>query len=143
MADWNLRIGDAEREAASTALGEHFAAGRLTQEEYAERNDAVWTACTRGDLETLFTDLPRADRASQRPGTQSRRRVPAFPLVPVLVGLVVLTAVTHVPFILLGLLAWLLLRRRGWWRRSDDWAGPWGGHRADHWNDHWGGATRR
>ena len=35
-----LRIGDAEREAAVTALGEHYAAGRLTKEEYDERADA-------------------------------------------------------------------------------------------------------
>ena len=32
-----LRIGDDEREAAVTALGEHYAAGRLTKDEYDER----------------------------------------------------------------------------------------------------------
>ena len=35
-----LRIGDDDREAAVTALGEHYAAGRLTKEEYDERADA-------------------------------------------------------------------------------------------------------
>ena len=35
-----LRIGDAEREATISALGEHYAAGRLTKEEYDERSDA-------------------------------------------------------------------------------------------------------
>jgi hypothetical protein len=39
-----MRIGDAEREAAVTALGEHFAAGRLTKEEYDERSGRAWTA---------------------------------------------------------------------------------------------------
>jgi dihydropyrimidinase len=29
-----LRIGDAERDSAATALGEHYAAGRLTKEEF-------------------------------------------------------------------------------------------------------------
>ena len=32
----SLRIGDAEREAAAQALGEHYAVGRLTRDEYDE-----------------------------------------------------------------------------------------------------------
>lgn len=53
-----LRIGDAEREAASSALAEHFAAGRLTRDEYDERSSQVWAAKTRSDLSPLFVDLP-------------------------------------------------------------------------------------
>lgn len=58
----NMRIGDQEREQAAAVLAEHFASGRLSHSEYAERFDAVWTARTSGDLKTLFHDLPGASR---------------------------------------------------------------------------------
>jgi DUF1707 SHOCT-like domain len=54
----SLRIGDAERLAAVTALGDHFAAGRLDQDEIDERTAAAFAARTFADLEPLFTDLP-------------------------------------------------------------------------------------
>ncbi|MGH3359241.1 MAG: DUF1707 SHOCT-like domain-containing protein [Nocardioidaceae bacterium] len=54
----DLRIGDAERNAAVTALGEHFAAGRLDKEEFDERTATAWAARTSGDLAPLFVDLP-------------------------------------------------------------------------------------
>ena len=53
------RIGDAEREAAVTSLGEHYAAGRLTKEEFDERSDQAWAARTAAGLWPLFADLPR------------------------------------------------------------------------------------
>jgi hypothetical protein len=53
-----LRIGDAERVAAATALGDHFAAGRLDQAELDQRLGTAYAARTFGDLEPLFTDLP-------------------------------------------------------------------------------------
>ena len=53
-----LRIGDAEREAAASALGDHFASGRLTRDEYDERSSQVWSAKTNSDLWPLFLDLP-------------------------------------------------------------------------------------
>ena len=53
-----LRIGDRDRESAVAALGEHFAQGRLTKDEYDERSDAAWTARTAADLRPLFADLP-------------------------------------------------------------------------------------
>ncbi|WP_163508766.1 DUF1707 SHOCT-like domain-containing protein [Fodinicola acaciae] len=53
-----LRIGDAEREAAIAALGEHLSAGRLTLDEYGTRSAEATSATTRGDLLALFKDLP-------------------------------------------------------------------------------------
>src|SRR5581483_2977655 len=53
-----MRVSDAEREAAAAELREHFASGRLNQDELDERLAAVFAAKTRGDLNTLFTDLP-------------------------------------------------------------------------------------
>lgn len=54
----DLRVGDAEREAAITALGEHLSAGRLTLDEYGTRSAEATGATTRGELLTLFKDLP-------------------------------------------------------------------------------------
>jgi hypothetical protein len=53
-----MRVSDAEREAAAAELQEHFASGRLNQEELDERLAAAFAAKTRGDLNALFTDLP-------------------------------------------------------------------------------------
>jgi len=53
-----LRISDADREAAVDLLGEQYAVGRLTREEFDERSDAVWSAKTQGDLAPIFVDLP-------------------------------------------------------------------------------------
>ena len=54
-----IRIGDAERNEAVRLLGEHFEAGRLSQDEHAERVDKALQATSRKDLDALFTDLPR------------------------------------------------------------------------------------
>jgi hypothetical protein len=53
-----MRVSDAEREAAADELQEHFASGRLTQDELDERLAAAFAAKTHGDLNALFTDLP-------------------------------------------------------------------------------------
>src|ERR1700712_851242 len=63
-----LRLSDAERQSAVDQLGEQFAVGRLTREEFDERSDAVWSAKTQGDLSPLFADLPaRAPGATSAP----------------------------------------------------------------------------
>jgi Domain of unknown function (DUF1707) len=53
-----MRAGDADRDAAAAALGEHFAQGRLTLDELMARLDAVLTAATHGDLSQAVKDLP-------------------------------------------------------------------------------------
>jgi len=58
-----MRVSDAEREAAAAELREHFASGRLDQEELETRLSGVFAARTRGDLNALFTDLPSAGPA--------------------------------------------------------------------------------
>ena len=54
----SLRISDADRQAAVDLLGEQYAVGRLTRDEFDERSDAVWSAKTQGDLAPVFADLP-------------------------------------------------------------------------------------
>lgn len=70
----NMRIGDEDRERAATVLAEHFASGRLSHTEYAERFDAVWTARTMGDLKTLFHDLPAGTRSAEGVAGRGVRR---------------------------------------------------------------------
>ena len=53
-----VRAGDADRDAAAAALGEHFAQGRLTLDELNARLDATLTATTHGELSQAIRDLP-------------------------------------------------------------------------------------
>jgi hypothetical protein len=129
-----IRIGDAEREAAVSALGEHYAAGRLTKEEYDERSEQAFAARTRSQLLPLFADLPRPQGAGAanapspgpRPGPGSDqswgfRWSPQPPgrhgwwfgarLLPVVLVVGVLVVLTHLPWFLLLLVGWIVLAR--------------------------------
>jgi len=54
-----LRVSDAERQGAAYALGTAFQDGRLDLVEYDTRVARAYGAVTYGDLDQLFTDLPR------------------------------------------------------------------------------------
>jgi DNA-binding MarR family transcriptional regulator len=54
----DMRVGDADRDAAAAALAEHFAQGRLTLDELDARLDATLTATTHGELSQAARDLP-------------------------------------------------------------------------------------
>lgn len=62
MADQHphLRCADADRERVVEELREHYAAGRLTLEEFQERSDTAYAAKTFGDLAGITSDLPAA-----------------------------------------------------------------------------------
>jgi DUF1707 SHOCT-like domain len=86
----DLRIGDADREAAAAGLRDHYAQGRLTLQEFNQRLDAAFAATTQSQLQALSRDLPdiaapaaplpvtatgaRRERAGQqhRPGFRAR-----------------------------------------------------------------------
>jgi DUF1707 SHOCT-like domain len=59
---YNVRVGDADREAIAAQLREHYADGRLTLEELNERLDQTFAAKTKADLNTVMRDLPQAAR---------------------------------------------------------------------------------
>jgi cation transport ATPase len=65
----NWRVGDPEREAVAGQLREHYAAGRITMDEFRSRLDAAYAAPTARDLTRVTADLPGAGPA--RPGTHS------------------------------------------------------------------------
>lgn len=122
-----LRIGDAERDGAATALGEHYAAGRLTKDEFDERITHVWSARVQADLEPVLADLPRPIAQRRTPPTQagqrsSHRRHPLLMVAPILVvAMIAAAVVSGMPWLLFGLF---------WF-----WAIAGSGHRRGH--RHW------
>src|SRR6204780_1323325 len=62
--DYDLRIGDAERDATMTQLREHFVAGGLNFDELTERIDAAPTAKTQRPGDVLMSELPRAPKGA-------------------------------------------------------------------------------
>jgi hypothetical protein len=126
-----LRIGDAEREAAVAALSEHYAAGRLSKDEFDERTAAALTAPTLSVLAPLFGDLPAPHGPGStvsttpatvrpRPGwspSVSRRRRGWYPIpiLPVIVLLVTLRVAGLIPWIVLPIVAWLCIGRFHRW----------------------------
>jgi hypothetical protein len=60
----DLRIGDADREAAAATLREHYAQGRLTLEEFNQRLDAVFTSTMQSQLNQITRDLPHVGQPS-------------------------------------------------------------------------------
>jgi hypothetical protein len=73
-----LRASDQDRDAAASEIREHFAAGRLSDEELSDRLSAVYRAKTSDELKTLRSDLPvlpvtvRAEMAQRRGHLQRR-----------------------------------------------------------------------
>lgn len=124
-----LRLSDAERETASLALGEHYAQGRIDGDEHHERHERIWAARTRGEIPSIFDDLPGGSplhpasapsAAASRPafigrppfaaarGRAGRGGLP-WPLKVLLAIAVVMLVVSHWPLLLVGVVGWWLL----------------------------------
>lgn len=126
-----LRIGDAERDVAASELGDHFAAGRLSHEEFDERLEAAWRARSADDLRLLFTDLPTATAgaaprrrsetvgvgAPTRDSHRPRRVIPLRLVVALIVMAAIVVPGPQWPLLLL-LWVWIIVGRRhrgiGW-----------------------------
>ncbi len=117
-SDQHMRVSDAERQAVTDRLAEHFAAGRLDQAEFDERVGRAMNAKTRADLNGLFDDLPETGAPAATDHHPRRRR--GHPVL--LVGLVVLVAIAagHLVFPLLwiGFLVAIVLFATGTIGRS-------------------------
>lgn len=71
-----LRASDADRDQAALEIREHYAVGRLNEEELNERLEAVYAARTDADLAGIQADLPRlpASRSAELAAMRARRR---------------------------------------------------------------------
>jgi Domain of unknown function (DUF1707) len=89
--DDRIRVSDADRDRVAARLRDHFAEGRLTQDELDERLSAALNAKTFGDLRGLMTDLPEpapvmppagpSPRTAPRPWAVRRHPPLVLPLV--------------------------------------------------------------
>jgi Domain of unknown function (DUF1707) len=122
QAAGQLRVGDAEREAAVAALGDHYAAGRLTLEEHDDRTTRAYAARVAADLWPLFNDLPQA--APPRDDRRAHRAPGVAPLLLVVIGLVVLTQLPWPILLVVGWIWWGRVFRR-WTRGPVGAAGAW------------------
>ena len=126
----DLRIGDAERDAAVTALGEHFAAGRIDAQEFEDRSSAAWAARSASALSPLFEDLPAPHPRNavagpaQPSGAAAGRPAwsPRIPPLPIIALWIAVAAMTGFWFPVV-VLAWF------WFFR---WGHP-GWHHGGHW----------
>ena len=109
--DYDVRIGDAERDATMTQLREHFVAGRLSFDELTERIDAALTAKTQRQIETLMADLPRPPRAAR-----TSADVPAVATAAPDPGRFLVLAM-----LLFALATWILILA---WMSRHAWSGP-------------------
>jgi hypothetical protein len=123
-----LRIGDAERDRAISELGDHFAAGRLTTEEFEQRVDQAIRARFNDDLEPLLVDLPRTAEPSVE--SQSNHRSdpylawsPVLWFAPLLVVCAVVAAVILSAPWLVWMFLWVFLIT-GFFRRRRRYFGP-------------------
>ncbi len=121
-----VRIGDSERDRAVELLGEHFVAGRLTQDEFEERSETATRARYADELEPLFEDLPLSGElqvARARHPQQFAMPSPLFLVLPFLmVGLVVTAVTLAAPWLLWGVF-WVVIFS-GMHRRRHHYRGP-------------------
>jgi len=76
--DERMRVSDADREAVTARLRDHYAEGRLTSAELDERVSAALSAKTFGDLRPLTRDLPGPAPAPPRAGARPNRAGPRW-----------------------------------------------------------------
>jgi len=77
--DDRIRVSDADRDRATARLREHFAEGRLSQDELDERISAALNAKTFGDLRPVMADLPEPAPAPLRAAPGPRLAGPPGP----------------------------------------------------------------
>jgi hypothetical protein len=117
-SDQHMRVSDAERQAVTDRLAEHFSSGRLDQAEFDERVGRAMSAKTRADLNGLFDDLPETGAPAATdptdPTGQPRRRHRHPILLAALIVFVAIAA-SHVvwPLLWIGFLVAIVLFATG------------------------------
>ncbi len=62
----DLRVSDEQRDRAAQEIREHFAAGRLTDDELSDRVQAAYSARTEQELRTLLPTCPSSPRRRRK-----------------------------------------------------------------------------
>lgn len=122
-----VRASDAEREGAAETLRRHHADGRLTTDEFEERTERAYASTTVGDLDQLFTDLPRlpvggGERGGRRPRPTAWPPPVALAIVVTLAAIAVVSS-AHVLWLVWPLTFFVFFRfvRRGYGGRPRGW----------------------
>ncbi len=103
-SDQQLRVSDAERQAVSDRLAQHFADGRLDQAEFDERVDQAMHAKTRADLSELFSDLPETGAPAVTDHPHRRR---GHPILLLVLFIILASAAGHLLWWTAGPILWL------------------------------------
>lgn len=76
MPSPEMRASDGDRDKVAGVLREHYAQGRLTNEEFDERLERLYSSRTYGELARLTSDLPDVDlkRMTPAPANSPQRR---------------------------------------------------------------------
>jgi hypothetical protein len=69
-----LRVSDQQREQVAQAIREHYASGRLNEDELTERVTAAYAARTESDLAELVKDLPALPPSPLQQKVELRKR---------------------------------------------------------------------
>ncbi len=123
-SDQQMRVSDAERQAAADRLAEHYADGRLDRAEFDERVGRAMSAKTQADLGALFADLPETGAPAGPAAPEGPRRRHRHPVLSLVLIVVIILAAAHAvlfagPWLWLGVLAVALLWGRAVSRRHD------------------------
>jgi len=114
--DPTLRASDSEREQTADRLRRSHADGRLDVQEFQDRLDRCYAAKTAGELSELVADLPGERGIRDRvPPQRSFAAMRFVPIIPLLLGIILVSAIIH-GHGLWVLLPLLLLTRVWWWR---------------------------
>ena len=89
-----MRVSDADRDAALSELSEHFQAGRLTAAEFDDRAGRALAARTWGELRNLLHDLPTALSGPQTGAPKRPSGRPALIPAAVLIGIGIAVALS-------------------------------------------------
>lgn len=120
-----MRLTAAERETCADELAEHYAVGRLDDEELGRRMDLLHRAVTHGDLQPVFYGLPTPSLYTPAPRRRGRWRWVVFAgavwmavpfvllsLMLVLFGREIAAAIFGIPALLWVALFWRWASRR-------------------------------
>ena len=115
--DPKLRAADADREAVADRLRRAHTEGRLDTAELQQRLERCYEAKTLGELDELVTDLPREgpEQRDERPRL-GRLGWRFAPLIPALIAVIAICAITHHHAFWLLIPLVFLVYRMCWWR---------------------------